>query len=320
MLGRLTGLLRRRRIDAVVTVGCGDKMFWGRLAAWLAGVPVVCSALHSTGFPDHVELPNRLLAPMTDAFIAVAASHARHLLEHEGCPAGKIRVIPNGVDVERFRPRKPTRTAPAFGHSSRRAGGRHRGGAADRRRTTRYFSRAELVRREMPNARFSWSATAPRQGQAGRSRREPVLGRVGPVRRHAERRARTVALMDVLVLTSHIEANPVSILEAMACGKPVVATAVGSVPESVQDGRTGYLTDPGDAADTARRVVELLRDRDRAAAFGRAGRQHVVAHASSQRMVEGYQDLIAGLYERKARAGASRRSRGREDCKLKNAN
>ena len=63
VLGRLTRLLKRRRIDAVVTVGTGgDKMFWGRLAGWLAGVPVVCSALHSTGLPDHVELPNRLLA------------------------------------------------------------------------------------------------------------------------------------------------------------------------------------------------------------------------------------------------------------------
>ena len=69
VLWRLVRLMRRRRIDAVVTVGAGDKMFWGRLAAWLVGVPVICSALHSAGLPDHVELPNRLLAPMTDAFI-----------------------------------------------------------------------------------------------------------------------------------------------------------------------------------------------------------------------------------------------------------
>ena len=48
-------------------------MFWGRLAAWLAGTPVICSALHSTGLPDRVEWPNRLLAPLTDAFIAVAS-------------------------------------------------------------------------------------------------------------------------------------------------------------------------------------------------------------------------------------------------------
>ncbi len=57
VLGRLAGLLRRRRIDAVVTVGCGDKMFWGRLAAWLSGVPVVCAALHSTGFPTTSSCP-----------------------------------------------------------------------------------------------------------------------------------------------------------------------------------------------------------------------------------------------------------------------
>ncbi|MCX7669269.1 MAG: glycosyltransferase, partial [Anaerolineae bacterium] len=70
VLGRLTRLMRQRQIEAVVTVGTGgDKMFWGRLAGWLAGVPVICSALHSTGLPDHVEWPNRLLAPITDAFI-----------------------------------------------------------------------------------------------------------------------------------------------------------------------------------------------------------------------------------------------------------
>ena len=105
VLWRLAALMRRRRIDAVVTVGAGDKMFWGRLAAHLAGVPVIASALHSTGWPDRVQFANRLLAPITDAFIAVAEPHGRYLAAHEGCTAAKIRVIPNGVDVERFRPR-----------------------------------------------------------------------------------------------------------------------------------------------------------------------------------------------------------------------
>src|SRR5262245_7613002 len=62
VIGRVARLLREREIDAVVTVGTGgDKMFWGRLAAWRVGVPVILSALHSTGLPDHVEFPNRLL-------------------------------------------------------------------------------------------------------------------------------------------------------------------------------------------------------------------------------------------------------------------
>src|SRR5207249_2810838 len=108
VLGRLTRLLRRRRIDAVVTVGTGgDKMFWGRLAAWRAGVKVIVSALHSTGLPDHVEWLNRRLEPLTDAFIAVARPHAKYVTQFEGCPARKVRVVPNGVDIERFRPRAP---------------------------------------------------------------------------------------------------------------------------------------------------------------------------------------------------------------------
>ncbi|MCX7428105.1 MAG: glycosyltransferase, partial [Planctomycetia bacterium] len=78
VLGRLKRLLRQRRVDAVVTVGTGgDKMFWGRLAAWWGGVPVICATLHSTGLPDHVEWPNRLLAPITAACLAGAEPHGR---------------------------------------------------------------------------------------------------------------------------------------------------------------------------------------------------------------------------------------------------
>ena len=105
-----------------------------------------------------------------------------------------------------------------------------------------------------------------------------------------------LSLIDVLVLTSHMEANPVSILEAMAAEKPVVATRVGSVSETVLDGATGYLVAPGDADELAARLIELLRDRQRAAVMGRAGREHVLDHWSIERMVAGYEDLLEGIY------------------------
>ena len=315
VLGRLTSLLRRRRIDAVVTVGTGgDKMFWGRLAARLARVPVVCSALHSTGLPDHVEFPNRLLAPVTDAFIAVAPSHGRYLIEHEGCPAHKVRVIPNGVDVDRFRPRLPDPTLLA------RLGipqGVPVAGIVAALRPEKnhelFLQAAALVRREVPEARFLVVGDG-----ATRAGLEDLAGRLslgGAVHFLGTRNdvPQVLALIDVLMLTSHMEANPVSILEAMACEKPVVATAVGSIPETVRDGRTGYLAPPGDAAEIARRVVELFRNPERAAAFGYAGREHVVAHASRHRMVEGYENLIEELYRRRAPWRRSRRHAGNQD-------
>ena len=104
VLFRLQRLIAERQIDAVVTVGCGDKMFWGRLAAWRNGVPVVLSALHSTGWPDGVGRLNRMLTPITDGFIGVARAHGEYLIDCECFPVEKVHVIPNGVDCDRFRP------------------------------------------------------------------------------------------------------------------------------------------------------------------------------------------------------------------------
>ena len=100
-----------------------------------------------------------------------------------------------------------------------------------------------------------------------------------------------LSLVDVLALSSRMEANPICLLEAMASEKPVVATRVGSVAETVLDGRTGYLVAANESQRMADRLLRLLTDPRRAAAMGRAGREHVIAHWSVERMVQGYQEL-----------------------------
>ena len=268
VLWRLAGLMRRQRTDAVVTVGAGDKMFWGRLAARLAGVPVIASALHSTGWPDRVQFANRLLAPITDAFIAVAEPHGRYLAAHEGCTASKIHVIPNGVDVERFRPRPPSAALRTeFGLT------RSTGCPADApvvgivaalrpEKNHALFLRAAVrVRRAVANARFLIVGDGPQ-----RSELEALAGSLSLADAVCFLGTRNdvhevLSLIDVLALTSHIEANPVSILEAMAAEKPVVATRVGSIDKVVEEGRSGHLVSPGSEEELAGRLIELLRDR-----------------------------------------------------------
>lgn len=83
VLSRLAQLFHRRQADVIVTVGVGGKMFEGRLAAHLARVPVLASALHSTGWPDGIGKLNRWLTSITDRFIAVADSHGEFLREFE---------------------------------------------------------------------------------------------------------------------------------------------------------------------------------------------------------------------------------------------
>ena len=308
VLGRLKRLMRQRKIDAVVTVGTGgDKMFWGRLAGWLAGAPVICSSLHSTGLPDHVEFLNRLLSPLTDAFIAVAESHGCYLAAHEGCPAKKIRVIPNGVDVERFHPRWPDRAlqqelgldanAPVVGIVA---------ALRPEKNHELFLQVAAMVRAKLPAARFLVVGDGPQR--ATLEKLAENLNITEAVRFLGTRSdvPELLSLMDVLVLTSHMEANPICLLEAMASEKPVVATRVGSVPETVLDGRTGFLVPAGDSEALAQRVLELLTDRVRAATLGLAGREHVIAHWSVDRMVQGYEDLLTRIYMDKCSAACRR--------------
>jgi glycosyltransferase involved in cell wall biosynthesis len=303
---RLVRLLRQRQIDAVITVGAGDKMFWGRLAAKRMGIPVIISALHSTGWPDGVGRLNRFLTPITDAFIAVAPSHGRFLIEHERFPAGKVAVVPNGVDTDRF---APYADVAAIRRELRIGAHDLVVGIVAALRPEKnhelFLEMARRVRECVPTARFLVIGDGPCRAalellaqRLGLESNVMFLGSRDDV-------PQLLAAMDVLALTSHIEANPVSILEAMSVGRPVVATNVGSVSEAVADQQTGFLVPPGDAAVLTERVVQLLSNPTRSRAMGTAGRQVVIERWSIASMVGGYERLIESIYARKV-LGVSR--------------
>jgi glycosyltransferase involved in cell wall biosynthesis len=296
-------------------------MFWGRLAARRAKVPVVISALHSTGWPDGINWLNRRLTPLTDAFVAVAQPHARHLVEIENLPAKRVCIIPNGVDIEKYRPlsatgsasipsppsQSPTKSMSHFNLRTQIGIPRSAplvGIVAVLRpeKNHEMFLRvAARIRRDVPEAHFLIIGDGPRRAelellasQLGLTDCVHFLGRRQDI-------PSLLQLLDVFVLCSHMEANPVSILEALATGKPVVSTAVGSIPATVLDGVTGYLVEPGDELTMARRISQLLQDPAQAHRLGAAGRRHVVDHWSLERMVEGYENLIEQVYRGKTR-------------------
>jgi glycosyltransferase involved in cell wall biosynthesis len=300
VFGKLTRLLRRRQIDAVVTVGAGDKMFWGRLAAPRAKVPVIISALHSTGWPDGINWLNRRLTPLNDAFVAVARRHAEHLTNVEHLPGRRVYIIPNGVDASRYSPR------PASAELLRSLGISTSAPLAGivavlrpEKNHEMFLRVAARVRRDVPEAQFLIIGDGPRRAelelltsQLGIADCVHFLGNRADV-------PELLNLLDVFLLTSHNEANPVSILEAQACGKPVVATQVGSIAESVREGSSGYLVDPGDELQMAHHVTSLLLDPAKAEHLGNAGRQNVIENWSIDRMVAGYETLIETIYRRK---------------------
>jgi glycosyltransferase involved in cell wall biosynthesis len=99
------------------------------------------------------------------------------------------------------------------------------------------------------------------------------------------------AAADVVGLSSNTEGQPVAVLEAFACGRGVVATAVGGVPEVVRTGETGWLVAPGDSAGLAAALVEALADRITADACGAAGRELVLRHHTAQQVAQVFTSL-----------------------------
>jgi len=300
VLYRLTTLLRRRQIDAVVTVGAGDRMFWGRLAAWRAGVPVVIAAIHSTGWPDRIGRLNRLLTPLTDAFIGVAAPHGRYLVEEEGFPADRVHVIPNGVDVDRFQPcNRDLALLERLGipHDAKIVG--LVAVLRPEKDHELFLQAAASIRRRVSNVHFVLIGEGPQREPLARLTAELGLSEVVHFLGSRSDVPELLPLFDVFALTSKIEASPVSILEAQACGVPVVATRVGSIPDSVLDGETGLLVSPGAAEEVAAAAIRILQSPELAVALGTAARAHVVSHHSLDRTVCGYEDLIARVYRLK---------------------
>jgi glycosyltransferase involved in cell wall biosynthesis len=103
---------------------------------------------------------------------------------------------------------------------------------------------------------------------------------------------------DVFVLSSRVEGNPMSVMEAMAAGLPVVSTAVGGVPELVREGVTGLLVPSEDARALAQAMQALVDDPVRRQAMGAAARQHAVAHFDIRHTVRMYEELYESLLRR----------------------
>jgi glycosyltransferase involved in cell wall biosynthesis len=101
------------------------------------------------------------------------------------------------------------------------------------------------------------------------------------------------------------EGTPVSAIEALASGTPVVATRVGGVPDVVTDGVDGFLVEPGDTEAAAERLVELARDPELRARMGEAGRANARERYSVERLVDDVDRLYRELLEAK-RINASR--------------
>jgi glycosyltransferase involved in cell wall biosynthesis len=212
-----------------------------------------------------------------------------------------VRVIPNGVALERFSFQAP---APAaIRQELGLPGDTPLCGIVAALRPEKnhelFLHVARRVQQQLPRTHFLIVGEGPRQAALQELAAKLALDHQVHFLGNRSDIPRVLSALNVFLLTSDNEANPVSILEALAVQVPVVATDVGSVAATVQHGVTGYLAPPRDESQLAARVIELLQDARLARQLGAEGRQKVAIHWSLDRMVRGYEQLILEIYHRK---------------------
>lgn len=219
------------------------------------------------------------------------ALHA-YLLK-QGFPAATLAVVLNGVALPELGTRDEARRAsrealnialdaPAVGIVARLA-------PVKDHRT--FLRAAHIVRRQLPAARFVIAGDGPERAALEALAHELELGDAVIFTGHVASSQHVLPALDAAVLCSRHEGMPNAVLEAGAWELPVVATAVGGVPEVVRDGQTGLLVPAGDAEMLAARLLDVLNDPAHARQMGMSAREWVAERFSTQRMMCEYEDL-----------------------------
>lgn len=291
---RLARMIRSIR-PTIVHTHLQSPNLYGRLAARLAGVPLVVATEHNVYQSKAARYitVERALARRTDALVAVSTEVQRFLGRQIGVAASTIHVIRNGVAT-------PTPSAD---------------GVAKIRRLIESKSAplciatvASLTPKK--GHRFLIQALA-RLHERG-NRLVALFAGDGDERRNLEALADSLgirdsihflglvpnpgdvlAVADIVVLPSLVEGLPLALLEAMRAGKPVVATSVGGVPEAIASGANGVLVAPGDEVALADAIDDLARSPERRAELGVRARDT----AEREFTDHAYVHALAGLYE-----------------------
>lgn len=276
---------------------------FGLIGAILARVPAIVATVQLyLEFPINRSIltQQRLIIWAAGRYIAVSRDTAQRLIQKLHWPIGKVQVIHNGVAFHPIDAR-----SSSIVHQQLAEGDRPivlTVARLDEQKGHRYLIEAAA---QVPEAQFVMAGDGPlrtvleAQVQAlGLQQRITFLG-------YREDIPDLLAACDVFVLPSLYEGLPLSILEALAAGKPIIATRIGGTDEVVIDGETGLLVPPADPATLATAIRSVLRDSTLACRLSAAGQRCVEQGFSATSMIQQvtavYAELLArqgGLHDR----------------------
>jgi glycosyltransferase involved in cell wall biosynthesis len=262
---------------------------YGYVAARRSGKPIVATCHNWVGGTAALGIYNRLDRMALKRFqrlAAVSDSVAQRLLD-SGVSAKKIRTIANGIDVGLFERARPL---PVFDFEGNKVVGMV--ARLDLQKGFEYLLRAarELCA-AFPGLKVVIVGEGPdRQAIEHMVQRFGLRSNVILAGQHSDMPG-IYAAMDIFVLPSLNEGLPMTILEAMAASRPVIATRVGAIPKVIKDGKTGLLVDPGDVDGLRNALARLLLDSDLCRCLGSAGHDWISGNYTSEAMALKYRQM-----------------------------
>jgi len=285
--------LRREQVDVLHAHKFGSNV-WGTLIGRAAGVPVVLAHEHSWNYEGQLIrriLDRQVIARGADALIAVSREDQRRMVEIEGIPPARTLFVPNGIpdagptsnrDVRAELGIEPT--APVIGS----VGSLYPVKAFDV-----LLHATALLIRERPDVQVLIVGDGPQhEALLGLARELRVDGSVRFLGRRNDV-PDILRTLDIAVCCSSSEGSPLSVMEYMQAGLPMVATAVGGVPDLIEQGVHGLLIAPNDPPALATALVQLLREPERARIMG----AHACERQRTEFELDGLVRRIEDLYD-----------------------
>jgi glycosyltransferase involved in cell wall biosynthesis len=304
-LRALVGLVRLARHfrPHVVHTHTAKAGVLGRVAARLARVPVVVHTYHGHVLREYFGRVTsaafrgieRVLARATDGLVTVSESVKADLVEMAIAPADRIRVVPLGLELEPFTqdlPRGALRADAGYAAEAPLVG--MVGRLAPVKDVPTFLRAARLVRSRRPEVRFSLVGDGPERASLEAEVR--ALGLGDAVCFHGWRRDLPAVYgdLDVVVNASRNEGTPVALIEALAAGRPVVATAVGGTPDVLEGGTHGVLVPAQDEEALASAIAATLAAPP-SPARAAAARARMLARYGVPRLLRDLSDLYREL-------------------------
>jgi len=294
----LLSIIRTVKPDIIHTHNLYPNMYGRLLGKVTPGAKIVIHE-HGTAYlkTKKGRFIDKCLIGFTDVILAVSMSVANSLVDVEGIPPSKITLLPNGVDLNEFNPAdihtKDIKKSLGISSSSKVVGmvarlHKHKD------HETLLYAMSDIIKNGI-EATLVLVGDGPEKENLQKLSKKLAISNNVVFTGHRRDIPELTASFDVAVLSSKTEGSPVSLFEAMAMGKPVVATSTGGTVDIVSDGVNGFLVPPCDTISLKKAIVKILKDENLAYRFGTMGKRIVEEKFSVDKTVQKLENIYKAL-------------------------